>query len=278
MSRRKLVSWNAIAELAGVADGAQDLHGSRIGNIISPITAADPSMYPRRSSKVSYAGDGQVHRHRPQEPSEASGSMSNARDGVHDGLEHRVVRVAAVRGRRRTDRRSPSRARRVGARYRSEVVDDVVGVPAEAVEGVNVVPLHARQHHRRPVVRRTVAPVEASTLHVALLQRHAHGVPRPRRPLEPLRRWRSVARIGAGSSRNVHRADAGGGELSRHQHHRHADARDGRRPDEDEPGTRLSTLHGQKRRRSGGTCGRGRTACPAPSPTPPSRAGRRSPR
>ena len=44
MSRRKFVSWNASPSARAGATAATGSAGSRIGSIISPITAAEPSM------------------------------------------------------------------------------------------------------------------------------------------------------------------------------------------------------------------------------------------
>ena len=180
--------------------------------------------------------------------------MSKARTVWTTALSTRSSDAPAPRS---AKKRSPNAVQRRGAlagRRRPEVVDDVVGVAAERVQGVDVVALDRRQHRRRPVVRRAVALVQPLALGVALLQRRD-----------------------ASSSRSIAR-DAGGGELAGHEHHRHADAGHGRRADEHEARHPAIDVARAGTDRSGGTCGRGRTACPAPCPGPPSRAGRRPPR
>ena len=44
MSRSTFVSWNASPRARAGTRAASGSNGSRIGSIISPITAADPSM------------------------------------------------------------------------------------------------------------------------------------------------------------------------------------------------------------------------------------------
>lgn len=51
-SRRKFVSWNPLPRSRARAMASGD-SGSSTGSIISPITAAEPSMYTSRSSHVS---------------------------------------------------------------------------------------------------------------------------------------------------------------------------------------------------------------------------------
>ena len=89
--------------------------------------------------------DGEVHGHRAQEPAEAVGVDVEGPDRVDHGLQHRVVGVAALEvgeeavaevGER------PWPARR--SAHVAEVVDDVVGVAAEPVQGVHVVALDRR--------------------------------------------------------------------------------------------------------------------------------------
>ena len=56
-----------------------------------------------------------------------------------------------------------------------DLVDDVVGVAGERVQGVHVVLLDLRQHLRRPVVRGAVALVELAAQLVALVERDRTG-------------------------------------------------------------------------------------------------------
>ena len=59
----------------------------------------------------------------------------------------------------------------LGDRGVPQVVDDVVGVPAEGVQRPHVVPHDPRQHERRPVVGRAVAAVELAAQPVGGVER-----------------------------------------------------------------------------------------------------------
>ena len=117
-------------------------------------------MYTSRSSQVSYSRDRQVHRHRLQEAGEAVGILSERAHGVDDGLEDGVVGAA---GGEVGEEAVTEICECLGAHVAGdvvEVVDDVVGVPAERIQRPYVVPLDARQRPGRPVVRGAVALVE----------------------------------------------------------------------------------------------------------------------
>jgi hypothetical protein len=160
---------------------------------------------------------------------------------------------------RSAKKRSPKSARALAAHLgagRPQVVDDVVGVPAEPVEGVHVVALHARQGVGGPVVRGAVAPVQLPAPLVGLLERD-----------------------GGGRSRPANLRDRSAGQPARDQHHGHPHARLGTRsPTNTSPGARRSTLAGRNGPGLAEPVATGRTACPAPCPGAPSRAGRPAPR
>ena len=160
-SRRKFVSWKASPRPARRGGGAgstrledrQHHLADHRGRAVHVAAQVVPRLV---------ALDGEVHR-----PSSAgsgrkqSGSMSKARTvwttALSTGRRTAAVEVGeepvAEVGQR------GGRARRRGVR-RAEVVDDVVGVAAEPVQGVDVVALHRRQQEGRPVVGRAVAPVQ----------------------------------------------------------------------------------------------------------------------
>ena len=52
MSRRKLVSWNARPRSRAYGKAARGSLGANTGSIISPIAAAEPSMYTSNSDQV----------------------------------------------------------------------------------------------------------------------------------------------------------------------------------------------------------------------------------
>ena len=83
----------------------------------------------------------------PQEAAKQPTSMSNALHGVDDCLQHGIVGATALRD--RSKNRAPNSASaaaraaiRIGSPVAVDVVDDVVGVPAERVQRVHVVALH----------------------------------------------------------------------------------------------------------------------------------------
>ena len=53
-------------------------------------------MYTSRSSHVHVRRDGEVHRHRPEEPPERRRVDVEGPHGVHDRLQHRVVGPSRV--------------------------------------------------------------------------------------------------------------------------------------------------------------------------------------
>ena len=183
------------------------------------------------------ACDGEVHRHRAQEAAEAVGVDVEGRARCAPPPSAPGRRSARRRGRRRSGRRS--RRGRVSRLGRSappaEVVDDVVGVAAEGVQGVHVVALDRGSTHGRPVVRGAVALVELAGTRVALLEGRSRRTAAASASVDASARPSCVAAY----------VDPLGRQPARHQHHRHADAGHGAEPDEHQPGHRRSTLFGR---------------------------------
>ena len=95
MSRRKFVSWNALPRSRRVRGGLgmQRLEDRQhhLADHRRRAVHVDEQVVPGL-----VRGDGEVHRHRSQEPAEAVGVDVERAHGVHDGLQHRIVRRAAV--------------------------------------------------------------------------------------------------------------------------------------------------------------------------------------
>ena len=111
MSRRKLVSWNASPSAprrAHAPPRVDAARGSAASSRRSPPPSRPCSRAGRRRSR-----SGRPYRsivHRSQEPAERVGVDVEGPHGVHDGLEHEIVRPARGRDRRRSARRSRFRA------------------------------------------------------------------------------------------------------------------------------------------------------------------------
>ena len=143
MSRRKLVSWKALPR-SRAGPSACGESGSRIGQ----HHLADDCRGSVHVAEQVVVGlvrvDRQVHRHRTKEAPEAVGVDVEAADGVHDGFENGVVAAPLfeISEEAIAERRERLLAN-VGGDV-AEVVDDVVGVPAEPVQRVDVVALDLR--------------------------------------------------------------------------------------------------------------------------------------
>ncbi len=141
--------------------------------------------------------DGEVHGHRRQEATYTVGVDPERPHGVDHRLEHEVVAVAGLEA---VEEAVAEVGQRLGPdvdRHGTALVDDVVGVAAEPVQGVHVVALDLGQDGRGPVVGRPVGLVQHAAVLVGLLERdRAHRTPlighrragrRVRRPAGPTR-------------------------------------------------------------------------------------------
>ncbi len=181
MSRRKFVSWNALPEVAGVRErsivvgGLEDRqhhladHRCRAVHVAEQVVPGGVRL------------DGEVHRHRAEEPAEAPrGRCRMPRTVWTDGLEHRIVGLARLEVGEEPvaevgERRGAHLGRHVAPTLRGDLVDDVVGVAGERVQRMDVVLLDLGQHLGRPVVGGAVALVELPAQLVALVERDRPG-------------------------------------------------------------------------------------------------------
>ncbi len=119
--------------------------------------------------------DGEVHRHRAQEAAEALRIDGEGAHRVDDRLQHRIVGAARIEiGEEAVAEIGECGGavldRDVSTALGRDLVDDVVGVPGERVQRVDMVLFDLRQHLRRPVVGRAVALVEVLAERIALVE------------------------------------------------------------------------------------------------------------
>ena len=137
-----------VAQVAGVRQWRRRGRAAR-GSAASSRRSPPPSRPCTRAGRPTSRSvvDGEVHRHRAEEPAEAVGVDVERAHRVDHRLQHRVVglRPRSRSAKNRSPKSASAVARRVDRR-RTEVVDDVVGVAAEPIQRMHVVALDRRQH------------------------------------------------------------------------------------------------------------------------------------
>ena len=144
------------------------------------------------------AVDGQVHGHRVEELLEVGHVKTEGLDGVEDGRQHRVLDRGAVKAGEEPVAPGAQGRRLAGpVQGRGEVVDDLVGVAGEPVQGMDVAAL----------------PAAAAGWPGSRCDRGGHGAAgsarRPRTGSAARRRGRRPVRSGGGHLGQPHRPPAG---------------------------------------------------------------------
>ncbi len=126
-----------------------------------PIAAADPAHVPEQVVVAGVRRHREVHGHRGEEGADIGLVDAERADRVHHCGQHRVV--TAARPEVAEEALAPVRQGQ-GALRRAQavvqVIHDLVGVPGEAVERMDVRPLPVRQQPGRQVVRGAVPAVQ----------------------------------------------------------------------------------------------------------------------
>ena len=202
------MSWNATPSAAACGsavgprtDGAQHrqhLQPDHRGRAVH----VDAELGERR-----VVGDVGVHPHRGQEVGEVPGVDRVPAGGVGQRGEHRLTAVGSPRSARASSASSASSRAALAAVGRSdaEVVDDLVGVPGEAVEGVHGGPAGRRQQPGGQEVGAAVPGVQRAAGGVGGPQRRV-GDPGGVELSPPGTRHRRLGGVaGAGSARPARR-------------------------------------------------------------------------